>query len=97
MKKSLYEAPEGKEKEEEEEEEDNKIENNDDKNDNDQENLNESIEEDEYEEFTIKLSMLYFDQYDPKKCTGKKMERLGLLKETKFSRNYGGILLAPVG
>ncbi len=57
----------------------------------------EKEEEEEYEEFTIKLSMLYFDQCDPKKCTGKKMERLGLLKEIKFSRNYGGILLTPTG
>ena len=90
MKKSLYETPEEKEKKEE----DNKNENND---YNNEEDLNESQEEDEYEEFTIKLSMLYFDQCDPKKCTGKKMERLGLLKETKFSRNYGGILLTPNG
>ena len=57
----------------------------------------EENENEEYEEFTIKLSMLYFDQCDPKKCTGKKMERLGLLKEIKFSRNYGGILLTPNG
>ena len=57
----------------------------------------EENEGEEYEEFTIKLSMLYFDQCDPKKCTGKKMERLGLLKEIKFSRNYGGILLTPNG
>ena len=57
----------------------------------------EENEEGEYEEFTIKLSMLYFDQCDPKKCTGKKMERLGLLKEIKFNRNYGGILLTPNG
>ena len=55
------------------------------------------ISQEEYEEFTIKLSMLYFDQCDPKKCTGKKLERLGLLKEIKFSRNYGGILLTPTG
>lgn len=57
----------------------------------------EENEEGEYQEFTIKLSMLYFDQCDPKKCTGKKMERLGLLKEIKFNRNYGGILLTPNG
>ena len=62
-----------------------------------QEEEDEEKEENEYEEFTIKLSMLYFDQCDPKKCTGKKMERLGLLKEIKFSRNYGGILLTPNG
>jgi pre-rRNA-processing protein TSR3 len=57
----------------------------------------EEEEDNEYEEFTLKLSMLYFDQCDPKKCTGKKMERLGLLKEIKFSKNYGGILLTPTG
>ena len=82
MKKSLYDSPEDK------------IEEN---NDNNEGQLEQPQEEDEYEEFTIKLSMLYFDQCDPKKCTGKKMERLGLLKETKFSRNYGGILLTPNG
>ena len=62
------------------------------KNSDDEEN-----QEQEYEEFTIKLSMLYFDQCDPKKCTGKKMERLGLLSEIKFYPNYGGILLTPNG
>ena len=62
-----------------------------------EEEKEENEEGEEYEEFTIKLSMLYFDQCDPKKCTGKKMERLGLLKEIKFNRNYGGILLTPNG
>ena len=66
-------------------------------NEEEKEENEEKEEEEEYEEFTIKLSMLYFDQCDPKKCTGKKMERLGLLKEIKFSRNYGGILLTPTG
>ena len=102
MKKSLYETHE--EKEEEEDNKDIKNTNNEDNKSNDikkdnitEEQNNQNEEEDEYEEFTIKLSMLYFDQCDPKKCTGKKMERLGLLKETKFSRNYGGILLTPNG
>ena len=62
-----------------------------------EQNEAEDEENEEYEEFTVKLSMLYFDQCDPKKCTGKKLERLGLLKEIKFSRNYGGILLTPTG
>ena len=80
MKKSLYESSS---KDNENQEKDEK------------ELEGEEEEDDEYEEFTIKLSMLYFDQCDPKKCTGKKMERLGLLKEIKFSKNYGGILLTP--
>ena len=82
MKKSLYESSS---KDNENQEKDEK------------ELEGEAEEDDEYEEFTIKLSMLYFDQCDPKKCTGKKMERLGLLKEIKFSKNYGGILLTPTG
>ena len=107
MKKSLYETNEEKQedKKSDNNSEDNENNpeklNNDDINDNKEENnINQfqgEEEDDEYEEFTIKLSMLYFDQCDPKKCTGKKMERLGLLKETKFSRNYGGILLTPNG
>ena len=109
MKKSLYETNEEKQedKKDDNNNEDNPEKNNNedinnDINNNEEENntnqfQGEEGEEDEYEEFTIKLSMLYFDQCDPKKCTGKKMERLGLLKETKFSRNYGGILLTPNG
>ena len=95
MKKSLYEEYEDKK----EEDNNNKNENNENSdNEENEENLdNVQEEENEYEEFTIKLSMLYFDQCDPKKCTGKKMERLGLLREIKFSRNYGGILLTPNG
>ena len=104
MKKSLYETHEENEEEEEEDNKDIKNGNNEENKSDDikkdnitEEQINQNEEEDEYEEFTIKLSMLYFDQCDPKKCTGKKMERLGLLKETKFSRNYGGILLTPNG
>ena len=102
MKKSLYKSDD---EEKQEEQKDNNLEDNPEKDNNN--DINNNIkedeknktqeEEDEYEEFTIKLSMLYFDQCDPKKCTGKKMERLGLLKETKFQRNYGGILLTPNG
>ena len=92
MKKSLYEEYDDKKEEIKNEDNNNEINEEEEK-----ENDNNIQEEDEYEEFTIKLSMLYFDQCDPKKCTGKKMERLGLLKETKFSKNYGGILLTPNG
>ena len=107
MKKSLYESNEEKEEqdqEQEEKQEETKNENNEENinnepnnNNTEEDQINNNQEEDEYEEFTIKLAMLYFDQCDPKKCTGKKMERLGLLKEIKFSRNYGGILLTPNG
>ena len=68
------------------------------KNNNDnKEEIEQEENNDEFEEFKIKLHMLYFDQCDPKKCTGKKMERFGLLSEIKFSPNYKGILLTPNG
>ena len=57
----------------------------------------ENEEEEENNEFTIKLSMIYFEQCDPKKCTGKKLQKLGLLSETKFYSSYPGILLTPTG
>ena len=64
---------------------------------NDNSNNEEEIEGEESNEFTINLSMIYFDQCDPKKCTGKKLQKLGLLSETKFYPNYPGILLTPTG
>lgn len=75
----------------------NNVENSNEEKEQNSENENQNNSEDQYEEFSIKLSMLYFDQCDPKKCTGKKMERLGLLSEIKFSPNYGGIMLTPNG
>ena len=53
--------------------------------------------EEEIDEFTIKLWMIFFEQCDPKKCTGKKLQKLGLLSETKFYSSYPGILLTPTG
>ena len=43
------------------------------------------------------LAMYDFEQCDAKKCTGRKLERLGLLKSLKMTDRFKGIILSPEG
>ena len=70
---------------------------NNDNDDNTSDNNENNNNNEEENEFTLNLQMIYFEQCDPKKCTGKKMEKIGLLTETKFYTSYPGILLTPTG
>ncbi|SCU87581.1 LAME_0D10660g1_1 [Lachancea meyersii CBS 8951] len=47
--------------------------------------------------FPVKLAMWDFDQCDPKKCSGKKLERLGVIKSLRIGQKFQGIVVSPNG
>ncbi|KAG4391423.1 hypothetical protein AAZX31_05G169800 [Glycine max] len=61
------------------------------------ENVEGEEEEEELTEPKIKLAMWDFGQCDAKRCTGRKLSRLGMLKELRVSNGFGGVVLSPAG
>ncbi|CUM50290.1 putative Fer4-like domain-containing protein [Debaryomyces fabryi] len=49
------------------------------------------------EKFPVKLAMWDFDHCDPKRCSGKKLERLGLIKNLRVGQKFSGIIVSPNG
>jgi pre-rRNA-processing protein TSR3 len=47
------------------------------------------------EDFPIKLSMWYFDQCDPKKCSGMILKKHGYLSTLSKQAKFTGIVLTP--
>ncbi|AOA61237.1 Ribosome biogenesis protein TSR3 (20S rRNA accumulation protein 3) [Komagataella phaffii CBS 7435] len=47
--------------------------------------------------FPVKLAMWDFDHCDPKRCSGKKLERLGLIKNLRVGVKFNGIVVSPNG
>lgn len=47
------------------------------------------------EDFGIKLSMWYFDQCDPKRCSGMILKSRGLLTTLSQKAKFNGIVLTP--
>lgn len=45
--------------------------------------------------FPCKLAMWDFGHCDPKKCSGKKMERLGLISTLRIGQKFSGIVVTP--
>ena len=43
----------------------------------------------------MKLAMWYFDQCDPKKCSGMALHRLGMLETIPLKARFTGIVLTP--
>lgn len=48
-------------------------------------------------DFPCKLAMWDFGHCDPKRCSGKKMERLGLITSLRIGQKSQGIVVAPNG
>lgn len=51
----------------------------------------------EEEQLPYDIGMWDFDQCDPRKCSGKKLSRMGLMKELRIGQRFQGIVMSPKG
>ncbi|KAG5641166.1 hypothetical protein DXG03_005863 [Asterophora parasitica] len=54
-------------------------------------------EDDDDVRIEVPVAMWDFDHCDPRRCSGKKLARLGLIKELKVGSRFRGIVVSPKG
>ncbi len=45
---------------------------------------------------SVRLAMFDFNQCDPKRCTGRKLQRHGLLTSWRLGSKFPGVVLSPI-